>query len=85
MPTFYVTKYALTEGIVSAEFPEPQEGGNYVSGKLKADDFFETHYLLEKEAFRTPDAASADAERRRVAKIASLQKQIAKLEKLSFS
>lgn len=32
----------------------------------------------------TPQAAAADADARRIAKIASLRKQIAKLEKLSF-
>lgn len=77
--TFYITKYALIEGIlsirgnISSKFPTMVEG--------------EGHYYFHgdgREWHRTMDAAIAKAENMRKAKIASLLKQISKLEQLSF-
>lgn len=77
----YVTRYALTEGpfCIHAEILNGgtmayynRPGGNscYVHG----NDF----WLTEKEAI-------ADCDRRREAKIKSIEKQKAKLEKMKFS
>lgn len=83
MPTFYVTKYALTKGILSADFPAPDEGEGYVYGKL-TDEHMPTCYYLDIDTFPSLEAAKINAEKRRRNKIDSLKKQIAKLEKLTF-
>lgn len=76
----YVTKYALTEGPFSIDAEIFYEGSmavytvngyrNHVHGK----DF----WLTEQEAL-------ADCDRRRQAKLKSLEKQKAKLEKMTFA
>ena len=73
----YVTKYALSTGIeeVHAEVSE-----NYPT-LLHLSSF---HYAHAGEWFTSRDEAIADAESRRVRKIASLKRQIAKLEGLRF-
>lgn len=78
MSEFYVTKYALSGGI------------QRVTGKLTNDGqyvTYEPHGFARygRDAFINSMEAQADAEKRRVAKIASLRKQIAKLEKLTFA
>ena len=76
MTTFYVTKYALMFGIQVVE-ADPTEGGS-----LRVDANF---YPSEgKDFHRTFEAAIHHVERMRNEEIASLQKQIAKLEKLRF-
>lgn len=82
MSTFWISKYALTGGIEKIEPEgEPQDGllvyrergwSRYVHGE-------------GRDWHRTEAGAIARAEVMRKAKIASLQKQIAKLEKLSFN
>lgn len=76
----YVTKYALTEGPFSIDAEILYEGSmavyavngcrNHVHGK----DF----WLTEQEAL-------ADCDRRRQAKLKSLEKQKSKLEKMTFT
>jgi hypothetical protein len=76
--TAWVTKYALTVGVKKVK-GEVCHGGN--SEMLSYDRYSHAH---GKDWHRTSEAARIDAERRRTAKIASLKKQIAKLEALQI-
>lgn len=76
--TAFVTKYALTRGIVE------------ISSRLRVgSDLITTNekypqYLHKGDWFSTEEEAKVDAENRRKKKIVSLKKQIEKLEKLKF-
>lgn len=80
----WITKYALSVGIKECEIDHYDADPNYVFVKWPGavggcaifcgDDWHATHL-----------AARSRAAAMRVAKIASLRKQIAKLEKLSFA
>lgn len=76
MTTAYITKKALTDGIVEKE-GELLDNGKYFSvenyGFFSANDFY-----LDIES------AKQKAEQMRIKKINSLRKQLEKLEKLSF-
>lgn len=80
MPKFYVTKYALSSGVVEMDLNvtfgtssvEYLRGGNWAS------------FVRGRDAFENRDDAVKAANAARVKKIASLQKQIKKLEKLTF-
>lgn len=77
MPKFYVTKYALgSGGIFAIESEEPE-------GRLLKDTRpYGTYFHGEgNDWHRTAEAAIARAEEMRVKKLASLRKQLAKLEK----
>jgi hypothetical protein len=74
----WVSRKALTDGLLAADagegvYPNPR----YVQVNGLAME-------LGRDAHETREAAVADAERRRVAKIASLRKQIARLEALTW-
>jgi hypothetical protein len=85
MQTVYITKYCLSSSIlkIDAEIKESKGTKKEISayGKIQGgyttgfynDDF----HLTEEEAFK-------DAESRRIKKIESLKKQIAKLENKKF-
>ncbi len=82
MKTYWITKYALTEGIIKAEAKPPSESG-YIS--VKSDRFhFRTSFKVGTDAFLTEAEAKANADKKRLAKIASVKKQIAKLEAMRF-
>ena len=74
----YITKYALTKGIEEMDTTGPE-------GDLAVRDA-----VLYHRVYRPPNwhwvraSAVARAEQMRLKKIASLRKQIAKLEKLRF-
>lgn len=78
LTSYYITKYALTDGIwigagsISPRVPRLVSVGG-------------RSYFLGTEAFLTREEALADAEKRRTRKIASLEKQLAKLRDLSFT
>ena len=79
---FFISKYALTDGIKEAE-------GKAVKGSTGDTVYAEwdeycSLFTIGKHAHETREAAVEAAETMRKRKIASLQKQIAKLEKLSF-
>jgi hypothetical protein len=76
MTTFYVTKYALMFGIQVVD-ADPTEGGS-----LRVDANF--YHSEGKDFHRTFEAAIHHVEKMRNEEIASLRKQIAKLEKLKF-
>jgi len=75
--TAYLTKYALTDGIKKVIAKGPNEYGDY-----HIDGFYSS--FSTRELFFTWPDALADANARRKKKIASLKKQLAKLEALQF-
>lgn len=77
--TYYLTKYALTEGIKEVACARPPSGYGYLhpENNLMA-------YKAGRDIFESKADALKRAEAMRIKKIASLRKQIAKLEKLSF-
>ena len=77
MKTIWVTLYALSRGI--------RKGRAVMRGSYWKIDGDYALYALGKDAFDSEADAIADAERRRVKKIAALKKQLAKLESLTFS
>lgn len=85
MKKVFITKHALTQGIREEEAEisvfkyvskEPEENAR-VRGKWLG-------YPIGKEAFYTLEEALKKAEEMRKKKIASLRKQIEKLEKMEF-
>lgn len=76
--TAYITKYALTQSITVAQATQVEPA----MIKLVATRY--TTLFFRNDWHRTPEAAIARAEEMRVKKIASLEKQIAKLRKLKF-
>ena len=83
MATYWITKYALSGGIRSinaAEITTWGDGKQYITDP---DDRWNSH-RLGRDIFDNEGAARADAEARRQKKIASLRKQIAKLDALTF-
>lgn len=76
--TVWVTKYALTRGIYQAE-ATTYSGGKYaqIAGNWSS-------FKLSTDAFKTEAEAKTNAEARRKKKIASLRKQIKKLQNLTF-
>lgn len=77
--TYYLTRYALTEGIKVVEGEPSDLDADYIN----IGGYFGS-FKLGGEIFETLPEAVAGAERKRVKKIASLKKQIAKLEKMTF-
>lgn len=76
----YITKYALSEGILEKE-AEIEDYGRYLRAFVKGDY---SSYGIGSEAFFKREDALKNAENRRLKKIESLKKQIKKLEKLKF-
>lgn len=78
----YITKYALTTGVIEADM-ELKDGGKHCYGKPNghhySTSFFGNDFHLTKED------ALKDCERRRIKKIDTLNKQILKLNNLKFS
>lgn len=76
--TYYLAKYALSSGIKAIDCKPPGSTGycQQVGGYGL--------YKLGKDVFETESEAVANAEDHRVKKIASLKKQIEKLERMTF-
>ena len=74
--TRWITKYALSANIQQAEMSQYRAGGHWYAKDGVGFD--------EKECFATLEEARDNAEERRTKKIASLKKQIARLEKMEF-
>jgi hypothetical protein len=87
--TYWITKYALTMGIKPLENAEADSDG-YLSniktrGHFGSREWEDQHHFYGKNDWHiNKTAAIAKAEEMRIAKIASLKKQIAKLEKMKF-
>lgn len=82
MPKYWITKYALSEGIIAIDGEAPHADG-YASVKVPGASYHQL-FKVGGTAFLTEGEAKADAEKTRIRRIASLKKQIAKLEKLRF-
>lgn len=76
----WITKYALSKGIKEKEVEQSDEFPEIVCGK----DLYDSYHGEGKEWHRTKESALAKAEEMRKKRIASLRKQIEKLEKLRF-
>ena len=83
MNTFpaWITKYALTTGIVQIE-AETTHTSVMIGDRNRTNACY---FHEGREWHRFFEAAKVRAEEMRVAKIASLRKSIAKLEKVSFT
>lgn len=76
----WITKYALTDGIIEAE-GEPY-GLEWVSARW--DNGYRCNDFEQGEWFDTKERAIEKAEEMRQKKIASLKNQIKKLEEMKF-
>ena len=80
----YTTKYALTAGIqikeVAVGLSQNSGGSRYVYTK----EMYSQQFVMGKTAFETRPEAVAAAEAMRDRKILSVEKQLAKLKKMSF-
>lgn len=74
----YITRWALTEGVIECDGQVRKCGG------IVHSENYLVEFVLNKDAFLTRKAANQKAEEMRVKKIASLKKQIEKLEKMKF-
>jgi len=77
----WITKYALTQGVFEKEMTQAVENPSMIHD-TKCVQFF---FGEGKEWHKTEEGANARAEQMRLDKIASLKKQLAKLEKLKFT
>ena len=89
MTTFWITKYALTLGIkkLDGEKVEVTKDGYLSSrhGSMSAKNWEDKyHFYGQKDWHYSEPSACVGAEDMRKAKIASLKKQIAKLDKMNF-
>lgn len=82
----FVTKYTLTAGIQAMRLRPPGEGGGNAYEVLpNGKENLWTYYAKEgRDWHRTFESALADAQLRKKTKLASLRKQIAKIEAMSF-
>lgn len=81
MTTIYVTKYALTEGPFKVD-AEISHSGSMASFRVGNSYMRHVH---GKDFWLTREEALADCERRRTNKLASIEKQKVKLQKLQFT
>lgn len=79
----FITKYALTEGVIEIESDNLKNKISHYYGKLKNGDLPKTFYK-NSEIFETIEEAKKNAEKRRSAKIRSLEMQIHKLNQIEF-
>lgn len=78
----FVTKYALTKGIIEFE-GEIKSDGKIFSGKRPNGKHYE--YFHGKDFHLDIESAIKDCERRKVQKLESIKKQIVKIEKIKFN
>lgn len=81
--TAFVTKYALSDGIIKVSGTVHNDVSSKMLSFTRGDDWY-TEYAHGNDWWLTEADALADAESRRTKKIASHKKSIAKLEKLEF-
>jgi len=87
---YYITKYALTAGIVEreGEIHDTIGGGDMLCCKREGKQAFygdDIYHGKGRDWHETREGAVARSEQMRVKKIASLKKQVAKLEALKFT
>lgn len=81
MAKVFITKYALTVGIKEIETDIIR--GRFGNREYVIDDSY-SYFRIGENAFTDKSEALKKAEEMKIRKIASLRKQIEKLEKLSF-
>lgn len=81
MEKVFITKYALTKGILEKEAEICDYGNGHIRAYVKGEFL---SYPLGKVCFKTKEQAMERAEKMRLKKIASLKKQIEALEKMKF-
>lgn len=79
MTKIYVTKYALTDGPFEVEAEVKYEG---TMASWRANGYPQAAH--SKDFWLTPEEALADCERRRDAKLKSIEKQAKKLQSMKF-
>jgi len=79
MKTYWVTKYALTTGILEVQGDVPEW-----TDSLKVKSQHGTVMYMRRDFHETLELAIAKAEKMRVSKIKNLREQIEKLEALKF-
>lgn len=82
----YITKYALTDGIIEAEHvPGVAEDGKEYAFFIDENNQIDAHfYIPYEELVFGKESAIKKAEEMRQKKISSLKKQIEKLEEMRF-
>lgn len=80
----YVTKYALTKGILKVEARKALVSEEVYGARL-TENHLESLYRIGEEIFLDLEEAKKNAEERRIKKIKSLKKQIKKMENLKIS
>lgn len=82
----WITKYALTDGIIEAQqFPgAAYDGKEYAFFVDENGQYVTGFYIPYEELFWDKNSAIVKAEEMRQKKIASLKKQIEKLEEMRF-
>ena len=82
----WITKYALTDGIIEAQqIPgSAYDGKEYAFFVGKNSQYITDFYIPYEELFWDKNSAIRQAEEMRQEKIASLKKQIEKLEEMKF-
>lgn len=81
--TAWITKYALTDGVIKVSGKVNHEISSRMFTYRLPGDFSDT-YVHGNDWHRTEHEALDRAEKMRAKKIASLKKQIAKLEAMKF-
>lgn len=81
MAKVFITKYALTEGIKEIETDIIRS--RFENEEYVIDDSY-SYFRIGTNAFTDKSEALKKAEEMKIRKIASLRKQMEKLEKLSF-
>lgn len=82
---FYCTKYAFTGGISKVIQREDQKGSNMFLPSGKLEDRFSLMFLKDDESHKTWSSAMNEVEKMRAAKIASLSKQMKKVQDKTFT
>ena len=77
----WITKYALTRGIIEADVKLTSSDSVSI---LSRDLLLPTHWFYKGDWFSDKESAIQKAEEMRQKKIASLKKQIEKLERMRF-
>jgi hypothetical protein len=78
----YITKYALTKGIIQVKENKCELDREQVLKIKDSQGFY--HYYPRSQWRNSPEAAATVARKMRDDKIKSLKKQIAKLEAMEF-
>lgn len=82
MITVWITKYALTLGILTEQVKDPVQ--DHSPNMICAKAIGPSAYFHGKDWHRTEEAAVVRAESMRKAKLVSLRKQITKLENMKW-